>query len=182
MADKKKIKVNDKIEVSDKDNKKDAKFDSDNNDQTKDQDPLKEIEAKLDAAENEAKQSYDRFLRASAELENYKKRSAREMGELRKFANESLLMEMLSVVDNLERAIDSSGNEKDINHCVIEGVNLTLKEILRVFEKFTVKPIESLGKPFDPAFHQAVTQEESEDVEENIVLREFQKGYMIHDR
>jgi molecular chaperone GrpE len=145
-------------------------------------DPIKELEEKLKNSETEAKQNYDRFLRVSAEFDNYKKRSAREMSEFRKYANESLISDMLTVVDNIERAISTSSSDDKANSCIIEGVSLTLKEILRVFDNFGVKPIESLNKTFDPNFHQAVMQEESEDHPENTVITELQKGYMIHDR
>ena len=144
--------------------------------------PLKELEARLEAKEEEAKETYDRLLRASADFENYKKRSAREMEEFRKYANQSLLKEMLSVVDNLELAINSSNDKKKADKHLIEGLNLTLNEILRVFEKFNVKPIEAQGKAFDPAFHEAVMREETDDFPENNVVSEFQKGYLIHDR
>jgi molecular chaperone GrpE len=144
--------------------------------------PLKELESKLQAKEEEAKETYDRLLRVSADYENYKKRSAREMEEFRKYANQSLLKEMLSVVDNLELAINSSSDEKKADKHLIEGLNLTLNEILRVFEKFNVKPIEAQGKVFDPAFHEAVMREETDDFPENTVVSEFQKGYLIHDR
>lgn len=146
------------------------------------EDPLKEMQAKIETLEQEAKQSYDRFLRVSAEFENYKKRSAREMDEFRKFANESLIRELLPVVDNLERAIHSSGKDENVNGSIVEGVDMTLQEVLKIFERFSVKPIESLGKTFDPSYHQAVMQESSEDHAENTVSRELQKGYMIHDR
>ncbi len=145
-------------------------------------DPLKELEEKLKNTELEAKQTYDRFLRVSAEFDNYKKRSSREMSEFRKYANESLISEMLNVVDNLERAIISSSGNDTANNCLVEGVGMTLKEILKVFENYGVKPIESLCKAFDPNFHQAVMQQESEEHPENTVIAELQKGYMIHDR
>jgi molecular chaperone GrpE len=144
--------------------------------------PLKELESRLEAKEEEAKETYDRLLRVSADYENYKKRSAREMEEFRKYANQSLLKEMLSVVDNLELAINSSNDEKKADKHLIEGLNLTLNEILRVFEKFNVKPIEAQGRAFDPAFHEAVMREETDDFPENTVVSEFQKGYLIHDR
>jgi molecular chaperone GrpE len=143
---------------------------------------IEELEAKLEAKEQEAKETYDRLLRVSADFENYKKRSAREMEEFRKYANQSLLKEMLSVVDNLELAINSSNDKKKTDKHLIEGLNLTLNEILRVFEKFDVKPIEAQGKAFDPAFHEAVMREETDDFPENTVVSEFQKGYLIHDR
>ena len=82
-------------------------------------DPLKELEEKLKNKELEAKQEHDRFLRVSAEFENYKKRSAREMSEFRKYANESLISEMLTVVDNIERAIITSSSNDQANSCII---------------------------------------------------------------
>ena len=146
------------------------------------EDQLKEMQAKLETKEQEAKETYDRLLRVSADFENYRKRSAREMEDFRKYANQTLLKEMLSVVDNLELAINSSNDRKKPDKNLIEGLNLTLNEILRVFEKFDVKPIQAQGQTFDPAFHEAVMREETDDFPENTVVSEFQKGYLIHDR
>jgi molecular chaperone GrpE len=146
------------------------------------EDQLKEMQARLEAKELEAKETYDRLLRVSADFENYKKRSAREIEEFRKYANQALLKEMLTVVDNLQLAINSSNHRKKADNNLIEGLNLTLNEILRVFEKFNVKPIEAQGQTFDPAFHEAVMREETDDVPENTVVSEFQKGYLIHER
>lgn len=145
-------------------------------------DPKKEMEAKIESLEQEAKEAHDRFLRVSAEFENYKKRAAREMEDFRKYANESFVKAVLPVVDNLDRAIESSSNDGHANRSVVEGVDMTLKEILKVFDQFGVKPFESLGKAFDPSFHQAMLQEETEEHPDNIVISEFEKGYMIHDR
>ena len=141
----------------------------------------------LEAARLEAKEHYDRMLRTTAEFENYKKRAAREMDDFKKYANEALIRELLSVVDNLQRAIDTSQNDNAGNGLaavtsIVEGVNLTLCEIIRILDKFHVKPIESLGKPFDPAFHQAIQQMASDEHPENTVINEFQKGYLIHGR
>lgn len=157
---------------------------ADSTDPAEGADALDDLTVKLEAAEQEAKESYDRFLRASAEFENYKKRAAREMDEFRKYANESLLREFLPVVDNLERAIQSSAGNEATNDSdnLIDGVDMTLKEVLRVFEKFVIKPIDALGERFDPTFHQAVMQEENDNQPENTILRELQKGYKIHDR
>ena len=140
-----------------------------------------DIEKRLEESEAEAKMAHDRFLRVSAEFENYKKRAQREVDDFRKYANEAIIKELLTVVDNLERAVESS-SDKCENGQLLEGVDLTLKEILKVFEKFSVKPIEALEHEFDPAVHQAVLQEVSETHAENRVIREFQKGYTIHDR
>ena len=182
MAAKKKIKVHTETEGIGAENKTLKENDSDKKDKKKVTDPIKEMEARLESLEQEAKETHDRFLRVSAEFENYKKRATREMGDFRKFANESFVKAMLPVVDNLDRAIESSSNDKNTNTSVVEGVNMTLGEILKVFEQFGVIPFESLGKTFDPGFHQAVMQEENEDYPDNTVLNELQKGYLIHDR
>lgn len=182
MTKKKINKVVIEPEGIDKEEKVSKKKVSEKKDKVKIVDHLKEMETRLESVEQEAKEAHDRFLRVSAEFENYKKRSAREMDEFRKFANESLIREMLTVVDNLERALNSSNNDNQANSHIAEGVDMTLKEILKVFEKFNVKPIEALGKPFDPNFHQAAMREETNERPENTVLNELEKGYMIHDR
>jgi len=104
------------------------------------------------------------------------------MEEFRKFANQSLIKEMLSVVDNLELAMNSTNGHKAIDKDLLQGLEMTHKEILKVFEKFNVKPIDAKGQPFDPTFHEAVMQEETNDSPKNTVINELQKGYMIHDR
>jgi len=145
-------------------------------------DRLKELEAKLEAKEKEAEETYDRLLRTSAEFDNFKKRSSREMDEFRKFANQSLIKEMLAVVDNLELAMNSTNGHKAIDKDLLQGLEMTHKEILKVFEKFNVKPIDAKGQPFDPTFHEAVMQEETNDSPKNTVINELQRGYLIHDR
>jgi len=147
-----------------------------------DTDDIEIIKEKLRAADEETKKNYDRYLRLAAEFDNFKKRSVREMDEFRKFANESLIQDLLPIIDNLERAIHSIKEDKGVNHQLLEGIHMTIEGILKVFEKFKVKPIEALGEPFDPSFHQAVMQEETDLQPENTVLNELQKGYMIHDR
>ena len=145
-------------------------------------DPLKDLEEKLAAKEQETQENYDRLLRVSAEFENYRKRSAREMEEFRKFSNQALIKEMLSVVDHLELAMISTDGQKTIEKGLVEGLEMTHKEILKVFEKFHVTPISAMGQVFDPTFHEAVMQEETDQFAENTVVKELQKGYLIHDR
>jgi len=151
-------------------------------DQAEFDDPIKDLEAKLKSKEQEAKETYDRLLRVSADFENYKKRSAREMEEFRKFSNQSLIKEMLSVVDNLELAVNSANGNKAIDKGLLQGLEMTHNEILKVFEKFNVKPIDTEGQPFDPTFHEAVMQEETDEFAKNTVINELQRGYLIHDR
>jgi molecular chaperone GrpE len=146
------------------------------------EDSVEDAETRLESAERKAEENYDLFVRLSAEFENFKKRSQREIEEFRKYANESIIKEILPVVDNLERAILSSSEDGNPDSCMVAGVELTLKEILKVFEKFGVTPVEAVGNLFDPAYHQAVMQEPSEDCPENTVIKELQTGYMLRDR
>lgn len=143
---------------------------------------LQEMETRLESKEQECKEVYDRFFRVSAEFENYKKRSAREMSEFRKFSNETLIKKMLPVVDDLERAINSMSSNECANSSLIKGVDIIFKEILRIFEGFGVKHVESVKKPFDPNLHQAVMRKGTDDCPENTVINEIQKGYMMYDR
>jgi len=144
--------------------------------------PLQELEAKLAKAQEQAKEHHDRMLRMAAELDNYKKRAARELDDMRKYATENLVRQLLTVVDNLERAIASASPDSRNGQSVVDGVVLTLAEINKILEKHHVTPIEALGEPFDPAFHQAMCQEEWPDKPANTVVQEFQKGYLMHDR
>ncbi len=141
-----------------------------------------DVESRLQAAEKKADEYYDRLLRTSAEFDNYKKRATREMRETIKFANEKIIKELLDIVDNLERAIDAIPSEGQNTNPLLEGVQLTLNELLKLLDRHDVKPIQALGEPFDPAFHQAMMQEEVVDKPPNTVVREMQKGYLIHDR
>lgn len=138
--------------------------------------------AKLQAAEEQARENYDRLLRISAEFDNYKKRTTREMQDVVKYATEKMARELLIVVDNLERAIEAAGADRTDDDPLIKGIHLTLSEVLKILEQHKVQPIQALGQPFDPAFHQAMMQEEVNDKPTNTVVREMQKGYMMHDR
>ena len=120
-------------------------------------------------------------MRLSAEFDNYRKRKQREIDEFRKFANETIFKQFLSVVDNLERAIVSAETNKDLD-TLLEGVKMTHKEILKVFQDFNVKPVKAENQSFDPNFHQAVTQKETDEVPENTITDVLQTGYLLHDR
>ncbi len=140
-----------------------------------------ELSRRLAASEREARENYERLLRVSAEFDNFKKRQAREMDDLRKFANQSLLREMLSVVDHMEMALQAAA-ERSADDPLKQGLALTLRELQRVLEKFHVKPIEAEGQPFNPEFHEAILQEETAAVPPNTVLRVMQRGYLLNDR
>jgi len=152
----------------------DEQKNSDDGNNPEDKDDHKGVEDQL----NEQK---EKVLRLSAEFENFKKRKQREIDEFKKFANETVFRQVLSVVDNLERAIDSSTDAEE-ETSLLEGVKLTHKEILKLFESFNVKVIEADNQPFDPNFHQAVTHAQNNDVPDNTVTNVLQKGYLLHDR
>lgn len=150
--------------------------------QDKDKD-MEKLKADLSSAQAEAAETYDRLLRLSAEFENYKKRVQRQVEDHRKYANENLIKDLLSVVDNLERALNASkehGQEADA--CMAEGIEMTLKEILKILKNYHVTPVEAVGKPFDPTYHEAVMQQETDEYPEGTVIEEMQKGYLLHDR
>jgi molecular chaperone GrpE len=129
----------------------------------------------------EAQENYDRFVRLAAELENIKKRQEREVAELRQFANENLLKELVPVLDNLERALEH-GRQSEAPEALMEGLDLVNQDFLKVLGRFGVTPINSVGERFDPAYHHAVMEEEAPEVEDQTVLKELQKGYMLANR
>ncbi len=143
-------------------------------------DRVKQLEEELGKKEAEAAANWDKFVRERADLENYRKRVQREKEDLLKYGNESLLLEILPVIDNMERALAHASEESMA--AVIQGIELTLSMLQAAIKKFGAAPIEAKGKMFDPAYHQAMTQVESEDHMPNTVVDEFQKGYMLNDR
>ena len=139
------------------------------------------LEDDLRAARDEARQNHERWLRERADLENVKKRFARERDETVRFANENVLKDLLPVVDNLERAVEHAqggGNGKPL----LEGVALVLKGLRDVLERHGVTRVEAKGVPFDPNHHQAMAQVESAEHAPNHVVEEHQPGYRLHDR
>jgi molecular chaperone GrpE len=126
-------------------------------------------------------ESEEKVLRLAADFENTKKRLERERDTSLKYAEESILKELLSGIDNIERAMDQAQEANSIER-LLEGVELTRDGLLATLEKFGVNAIESAGEPFDPNIHEAIAMEETDAMEPNFVLREFQKGYFYKDR
>jgi molecular chaperone GrpE len=139
------------------------------------------LRKELEEKEKEAKDNLDRFLRVAADLENYKKRAAREKEDYLKFANEDLIKAILPAIDNLERAVNHSEKAVDLQS-LVAGVKLTIQQLLQSLNKFGLSSIESVGKPFDPAVHEAMMVVETDQHEPNQVVEEFHKGYLLHDR
>ncbi len=150
------------------------------------EDPLTP-EQELEQARAETAELRDQLLRVVADSENFKKRMERERLAALKYSGEQIFREILPVVDNLERAIGHGGaaevaDAKQSLDGLLEGVQLTLKSLLTILEKFEVKPVHSVGEPFDPNHQEALTMEPSDTIPANSVVTEFEKGYYYKDR
>jgi molecular chaperone GrpE len=141
------------------------------------------VEALSDEKERptaELQEINDKYLRLYAEFENYKKRANKDKEELLKYGNEKLILEILPIIDNLELALKHASD--NINEGLIQGVEITLKELNKALEKFGLRVIEADGKPFDPSLHHAMMQIDRDDIEENTIVEEFRKGYILEDK
>ena len=139
------------------------------------------LKATLEEKTEEIRAMKDKYLREVAEMENHKKRLARDMMDQLQYANENILKELLPVLDNLDRAITHMKTAPELADWV-EGVDLTYKQCIDLLKKFGVSPIPSVGELFDPSRHQAVTYLDTNDQPENHVAEELQKGYLFHER
>lgn len=139
------------------------------------------LKERLAKSEEAAKELEDRLLRLAAEYDNYRKRTAKEFEYLVKNANQNVILKLLDTLDNFERALDSAKTSNDYQN-FRKGVELIYTHMKDILNKEGLKEIEALGKPFDPNFHEAVTQAESEEHEEGIVMNEISKGYMLNDK
>ncbi len=135
----------------------------------------------LKKKEEEYQSLWDKYLRVCAEFDNARKRWDKEKQEIIKFANFKLMKELVVILDELEAALNNINN-KDVNK-IIEGINLTYKNLLDVLKRFGLKPIEAKGKKFDPHYHEIVAHKEVEDdEEEHLVLEEVQRGYLLENK
>ncbi len=141
---------------------------------------LEALRAQLEEKEKEAKEHYNKFLRERADLENFKKRMERERAESLRFAQESLIRDLLPIIDNLERAVEHAEGGGD-GQPLVEGVKLVLRSFLNVLEKYGVKRVEALGEVFDPNKHEAMAQVESSQHAPDTVVEEHHKGYFHHE-
>jgi molecular chaperone GrpE len=140
-----------------------------------------EVETQLAASREEAAKNWDLYLRCRADLENYRKRAQREKEDLGRFANESLLRELLPVLDNLERAV-AHARESGGDGTLLEGVEMTIGLLRKAFDQFGVTAVDAVGKPFDPACHEAMGQLEHAELPPGSVAQELQKGYLLNQR
>jgi molecular chaperone GrpE len=145
-----------------------------------DAEPIEEVDP-LEAAQADLQQAVDRELRCRAELENYRKRVGRERADERRYANLSLMRELLPVLDNLDRAIAAAEQSHDAS-ALLEGVKMVSCQLIGVLAKHDCVPIEALNESFDPHRHEAILHQPSEDVPADMVTYVTQTGYRLHDR
>jgi molecular chaperone GrpE len=147
----------------------------------KKEEQVEELQKEIEAKDEAIKDLQAKMLYLHAEFENFKKMKLKEKQETLKYGNEQLLLEMIPVLDNLEMALEHASRSDDVK-VISEGVKLTANQFLKVLEKSGVERIEALGKKFDPNLHEALYQEERDDVESESVVSEVQKGYMLNGR
>jgi molecular chaperone GrpE len=140
-----------------------------------------ELLKKLSETQEEAQKNYDLYMRTYAEMENIKKRGIKEREELGKYANESLIKEILPVIDNLEKAISHARDDEN-SSALVEGLELIRDALMKTLEKAGLEEVEAIGKPFDPNFHEAVSQQRDDTVAPGYVMIELQKGYVLNGR
>lgn len=139
-----------------------------------------ELKEELARKEKEATDNYDKYLRAVADLDNYKKRAIREKADIIKYGKEDVIKDILPFVDSLDRALAHADNS-DVQ-AFKEGIKLIQEQLLSCLKKHGVEKIDSVGLDFDPNFHEAMMQVESEEHAENKVVNEVQKGYLLNGR
>ena len=154
-------------------------IEEENIEEAKELSPLEQLEEQIRLKDDELLKQKDTFLREKAELDNFKKRLVKEKEDFVQFANERLLKEVIQIEDNMERAMTASNATLE---SLQEGVEMIQKQFATFLKNQKVKPIEALGKPFDPNLHEVLNQQESEEHEENTVIQEYSKGYTLNGR
>ena len=142
---------------------------------------IENLRTELTQALDDNKTHQEQYLRTLADMENLRKRTQRDKEELAKFANENILREILPVIDNLERAVEHA-EQTESAEGLFEGVQMTLTQFSQLLNKFGVEPVEAVGQLFDPAYHQAMGQMESDEHPVNTVVQQMQKGYQLNNR
>ena len=139
------------------------------------EDRIAELEGKIKIAETEV-------LKSHAEAENFRKRLQRDAEQQLRYANMPLVRDILDVIDNLKRATEAASSEAGNANALLSGVQMVTQQLENTLAKFACKPIESVGQPFDPNFHEAIAQMPSEEVPAGHVVQEVAVGYLLHDR
>ncbi len=134
--------------------------------------------AELESSRAEARENFERWARSQADFDNFRRRSRQEREEVTRFAAEGLLLDLLPVLDNLERAMNADAQAETWK----QGVEMTVRQLLAALQSHGLSPIEALGQPFDPNLHEAVMQLDSDEHDEGTVLGEVRRGYRLGDR
>ncbi len=142
-----------------------------------------DLEQALEEARDQAQNAKDDLLRVQAEMQNLRRRTEQDIEKAHKFGQEKLSIELLAVMDNLERSLEAASHSEDeAIKAIREGVDLTLKGFADCFTKFNIQVVDPLGEPFDPQLHQAMSIQENTESEPNTVIAVMQKGYTLHGR
>lgn len=137
--------------------------------------------SELEELRKQSEENYQRYLRAQADFDNFRRRARQEKEDFAKYASLKLIEQFLPIIDNFERALNSSKETKDFD-ALVKGLDMTFRQMDQVLSQEGVKAIDSVGQPFNPELHQAVMQVETDEYEEGIVVEELQKGYMLKDK
>lgn len=141
-----------------------------------------DLQAQVESLTEELATAKDQAVRAQAEVQNVRRRAEQDVEKAHKFGQEKLVNDLLPIIDNLERALESINADDEALKAIVEGVELTLKSFQDTLSRHNVEAINPVGEPFDPQSHQAMSMVESPDAEPNTVLNVFQKGYSLHGR
>ncbi|WNQ14211.1 nucleotide exchange factor GrpE [Paenibacillus aurantius] len=137
--------------------------------------------AELEELRKQVEEHQQRFLRAQADFDNFRRRSRQEKEDFAKYASAKVIEQLLPIVDNFERALTSSKETKDFE-ALLKGLEMTARQLEQVLKNEGLQAMETVGQPFNPDFHQAIMQVESEEHGEGIVVEEVQKGYVLKDK
>ena len=143
---------------------------------------FEKLAIELEQKTREAEEANDKYRRTYADFENYRKRMQRDQGEFRKYANEQMALELLTVIDHLGLALKHANDGGSSGDALQQGVEMVYKQFRDVLEKFGITPFKAEGESFDPAMHEAMMQVETGDVPENKVVQVFQDGYRYHEK
>jgi molecular chaperone GrpE len=143
---------------------------------------IEKLSIELEQKKQEAEEANDKYRRTYADFENYRKRMQRDQAEFRKYANEQMALELLTVLDHLSLALKHANEGGSSGDALQQGVEMVYKQFRDVLEKFGITPFKAEGEPFDPAMHEAMMQVETSDVPENRVVQVFQDGYLYHEK
>jgi len=180
------LKRDERMEAASEELEEDPREEEESQEQEEEEIPLKKMTKaklieKIEKVQEASDKNLDLYIRSQAEIDNVKKRYQKEQQGLIKFANESLIKQLLPVMDSLEKAITHSQDEDSIQ-TIREGVDLTLKGLMDILKKAGVETVEAIGEQFDPNFHEAVSEMADDGIKSGTVIKDLQKGYILNQR